>query len=521
LLHLDGCHRQRQSRLILSAYDRQGLASVRIIRVRGKDVVVDQYVRSAVEERLAAIVGDEHVVPDVPPDQTIDWWPLALKNDTAHLPRRPPSTRVSPATPAEVASILRLCAETRTPVTTFGGGSGVVGAAVPWAGGVLLDMVRLRQVRRIDRDNLLVSADAGLVGGHLEEQLRALGYTLGLYPQSLNLATLGGWVASGAIGAYSGYYGGIEDRLVGLEVALADGTLIQTPVMPRWSLGPNLAQLFVGSEGTLGVITGVTLRMARSPRRRLLRALRFATLSEGVHAVRTLVQSGLHPAVVRLYDQAASTTLADQPERDSHGCLLLLGFDGPERLAEVQEELTVFGCIEHGATDLGRKPAERWDAQRLRAPTGFAALRETGVIGDYIDLQAPWDRLLESYQAVRSALMAHSVSVLGYFTHVSEQGSAIYFAFAIEVEDDDEAVRRYHLAWNAAIGAAFRSGATIAHNRGIGLARAPWFAAALGDAWPAWERLKRSFDPLGILNPGKLGPPLAIHPPDLGPSSES
>jgi alkyldihydroxyacetonephosphate synthase len=481
----------------------------------GDQHVDNDLMNAGMQARLAEIVGADHVTVDLLADQTVDWWPLALKNHTAHLPPLPPAIRVSPATAAEVTAILRLCSETRTPVTTYGGGSGLVGAAIPWTGGVLLDMVRQRQVRQIDRENLLVTADAGLVGGYLEEQVRALGYTLGLYPQSLNLATLGGWVAAGASGAYSGYYGGIEERVAGLEVALADGTLIQTPLMPRWALGPNLGQIFVGSEGTLGVVTAVTLRMTRAPARHLLRALRFPTLQEGLRAVRTLVQQGLRPAVVRLYDEVASKTLGGLTDRDPAGCLLILAFDGPERMAEVQEELTVFACIEHGAIDLGRKPAERWDTQRLQAATGFAALRETGVIGDYIDIQAPWDRLWESHQTVRSALMQHTTSVLAYFTHVYEQGSAIYFAFAIEAEDDREAVRRYHRAWDAGMEATFRCGATFVHNRGIGLARAPWFAAALGEAWPAWERLKQAYDPHGILNPGKLGLDPGIRPADI------
>jgi alkyldihydroxyacetonephosphate synthase len=297
-------------------------------------------------------------------------------------------------------------------------------------------------------------------------------------------------------------------------VVLADGTVANTPLMLRWALGPDPRQIFVGSEGTLGVITAVTLRMARFPRRRLLRALRFSSLSEGLKTVRALIQGGLRPAVVRLYDEAASKTLAGQidRDRDGHGCLLILAFDGPERVAEVQEEVAVFTCVERGALDLGRKPAERWDEDRLHASTGFAALREPGVIGDYIDVQAPWDSAWDTYQSVRGALLTHSSSVLAYFTHVYEQGTAIYFAFAIQVDDDEEAVYRYHRAWNAAMETAIRSGATIVHNRGIGRARAPWFATALGDAWPLWEHLKTTFDPLGILNPGKLAPASDVEP---------
>ena len=460
--------------------------------------------RTRLRARLMERVGNECVMDATSLESGYDWWPLALKHEAAHQPGTQPELIVCPKTAAEVAAVLQICSAEGAGVTAYGGGSGVAGAAIPTAGGVLLDLVHLRNVREIDRKNLLVTAEAGMVGGHLEEQLRAQGYTLGIYPQSLTLSTVGGWVATRATGSHSGHYGDIEQRLAGVEVALVDGTLARTPLMPHWALGPNLSHLFVGAEGTLGVVTAVTLRMVRRPRQRLLRAALFPELEDGLAALRMFAQEGLRPAVVQLHDVEETKRRHDLFEHPQAGCLLLLGFEGPERLTALEEELTLEVCRARGAIDLGRGPAERWDAHRLSVPTEYATLRTPGVMADVIDIQAHWDRLEETYRAVSRALLAHCGSVSAHFSHVTPQGSAIIFSFAIEATDDEEAVRRYLLAWDAAMAAVFTKGATIAHHQGIGLARARWFAAALGDAWPIWERLKQAFDPSGILNPGKL-----------------
>lgn len=472
-----------------------------------KDVKVGQG-HSPGEElfsRLAAVVGPDHVSASGSLEFVRDWWPLALKQAPGYEPGVPPWTIVTPGSGPEVAAALGVCAEQGVPVTLFGGGSGVVGGAIPAAPGVLLDLRRLNRIGDIDPPNLLVTAEAGVLGGDLERTLRAQGLTLGLYPQSLEMATVGGWVATRATGTYSGLYGGIESRLAGLEVALADGSLARTPVAPRWAVGPDLAQLFVGSEGTLGAVTEVTLKVERWPEERLLRACLFPDLARGLHAVRAVVQGGLKPAVVRLYDPDETARLRPLMATEEPGCLLLLAFDGPSRLVEIAEELTLDICVRHEAIDLGRGPATRWDEARLHLPSGFAAVREPGVLADFIDVQAPWSRLDETYQQVRTVLLPYCSSVMAHFSHVYGQGSSIYFVITITAPDDPTAIERYRRAWDAVMSAVLASGGSIAHHHGVGLARSGWVEQALGDAWPLWRRLKQAFDPAGLLNRGKLG----------------
>jgi alkyldihydroxyacetonephosphate synthase len=452
---------------------------------------------------LTAIVGNDRIVTTFSADATIDWWPLALKRADAAPVAEPPVALVSPRTTTEVAEIMRLCAETYTPVTPFGGGSGVVGSAIPKRGGVLLDLVQLRSVRDIDLKNQLVTADGGVLADRLEQRLRAEGYSLGLNPASLSLSTLGGLVATAATGPGAGRNGGIERRLAGIEAVLADGTLVSTPVMPRWALGPNLSQLFVGSEGTLGVITGVTLRIVR-PRQRLYAACMFPTLEHGLNALRAVMRGGLRPASILLFDAAASEQHQKLLDRRRDGCLLLLNCEGPVRLAALEEELTLNICRDHQALDLGRKPAERWEAQHTKLPPAHAALRQPGVMIDAIDIQATWDHLGETYAAVRAALAANQAEVAATFSYCTEQGCAITFAIAITAATDDEAIACYQQAWGAAMTAVLEQGAAIAHHQGIGLARAPWFRESLGDAYPLWTRIKEALDPEHLLNPGTL-----------------
>jgi alkyldihydroxyacetonephosphate synthase len=467
-------------------------------------VTPEPSVNQPLVDRLTAIAGEEHVRT---PGTAADWWPLALKGALAP-PLGSAALRVSPADAAETARIVAACASEGAVLVPFGAGSGVVGSAVPEGAAVLLDLGRLNEIGAIDRVNSLVTVGAGVLGGVLEANLNDQGFTTGLYPQSLELATVGGMIATRASGTFSGHYGAMEARLAGVEVVLADGTRVQTPHMPRWALGPELPALFLGSEGTLGVVTAATLRLNPLPERRLLRAVRFPALESGFAAIREMLHGGIHPAVVRLYDAEESGMIRATTGHTGEGCVLLLAFDGPARLADLTEDLALDHCRRHGADDLGREPAERWNANRLRVPAGFAALREPGVMADFIDVQAPWDSLFAVYTNVRAALLEHCGSAVAHFSHVYPQGSSIYFVIRIDAPDDAEAIARYHRAWEAAMTATLAAGGTIAHHHGVGLARAAWLPESLGTAWPVWERLKAAFDPAGILNPGKLGLPV-------------
>ncbi|HET9556168.1 MAG TPA: FAD-binding oxidoreductase, partial [Actinomycetota bacterium] len=195
-----------------------------------------------------------------------DWWPLAMTWALSGQVGHRPAAVARPRTEPEVAAVLAVCHEETIPVTAAAGRSGVCGGSVPVHGGVLLDLCGLSGIRSVDRTSMVLDVQAGTFGDRLEETLRAEHeVTLGHWPQSIALSTVGGWLACRSAGQLSNRYGKIEDMAIGLDVALADGRVIHTGGAPRAAVGPDLNQVFIGSEGTLGVILGARLRLHALP----------------------------------------------------------------------------------------------------------------------------------------------------------------------------------------------------------------------------------------------------------------
>ena len=248
-----------------------------------------------------------------------DWWPLAIGwAGEGAVPQRPAAV-VRPDSVTQVSAVLAACNEAVVPVTATAGRSGVCGGAVPVHGGVALDMTGLDGLVAIDETSLLADVRAGTFGPDLEASLGSVGpgdgYTLGHWPQSMDLSTVGGWLACRGAGQYSTRYGKIEDMVVGLEVVLADGHVVRTEGLgPRAATGPNLTQLFVGSEGTLGIITEARLRVHPRPSAQERRAFGFPTFASGLEACRRILRRGATPAVLRLYDRTESARNFEQPD---------------------------------------------------------------------------------------------------------------------------------------------------------------------------------------------------------------
>ena len=255
---------------------------------------------------LAKIVGPNRVsIRDIDLETySRDMWPrllLAIANGDA-LPFRPHAI-VWPTSESEVAAIVRFAASAKIPIIPYGGGSGVCGGAVPTAGGITIDLKRLATLRDISREEMICDVDAGINGERLERALASRGYTLGHFPSSIYCSTLGGWLACRAAGQMSTKYGKIEDRVAGMTIVTGRGEIVRTDELARATRGPNWTQLVVGSEGTLGIITSARMRVAVAPALRLFRGYEFDDVASGVDAIRRVMQRGLHPAVVRLYDE--------------------------------------------------------------------------------------------------------------------------------------------------------------------------------------------------------------------------
>jgi alkyldihydroxyacetonephosphate synthase len=467
-----------------------------------------------VDERLLARLAA--ICPTVTAEAALDdaardWWPLALTwavNGT--VPARP-AVVATPSTAAEVAAILAACNDARVPVTAAAGRSGVCGASVPVFGGVVLDLCGLAGIVDVDDASLLVDVLPGTFGDVFEEDLRgAHGLTLGHWPQSMALSTVGGWLACRGAGQYSTRYGKIEDMVVGLEVALADGRLIRTGgAGPRTATGPDLTQLFVGSEGTLGVITRARLRAHPVPIAERRAAYGFASFADGLDACRRILRRGATPAVIRLYDP---TEAQRSFEADTNALLVL--DEGDPAIIDAVMSIVAEEC---GATkrveELDPAIVERWMGHRNDV-SALPALVQRGIVLDTIEIAARWSALNAIYGEAVTGLMAIDgmLAASAHQSHSYGDGACLYFTWAARLPEGattggPETESVYIQAWDTVTRITLANGGALSHHHGVGLNRGRFMAEALGGAFDVLATVKTALDPHGILNPGKLGLP--------------
>ncbi|HWE23248.1 MAG TPA: FAD-binding oxidoreductase [Myxococcales bacterium] len=480
-----------------------------------------------------------------------DCWPRSLLWTKAAIAPHPPDVVAWPASTGEVAKVVRYAAERRIPVVPFGAGSGVCGGTVAVKGGIALDLKRLSGPPSIDLPARVVDVEAGTNGQRLEELLGAAGATLGHFPSSIYCSTVGGWLAARSAGQLSSRYGKIEDIVLAVEAVDGTGEVLRTQDAP--SAGPDLLQLLVGSEGTLGIVTKARLRCWPAPTSRWMRGLRFSSVEAGIQGLRALMRSGLRPAVARLYDPLDTLLaargggegrsaipeplrwIADGAQSEAlrlalrapallnrlvdalpKPSLLILGFegDGPFGEADAREEgeLAIRLLRAEGAEDLGPSPGEKWLANRYRISYRQSPLFSAGAFVDTMDVATTWDRLEVLHRSVHEAVAEHAF-VMAHFSHAYLEGCSIYFTFvglagapAGESDPDDleTAEARYDACWKAALCAACDAGATLSHHHGVGLHKQLFLPREHGEGMRQLRALKQAFDPHGILNPGKL-----------------
>jgi alkyldihydroxyacetonephosphate synthase len=433
-----------------------------------------------------------------------DWWPLAMiwALDAQVAARAAVVAR--PTTEAEVAGVLRVCDDARVPVTPAAGRSGVCGASVPVHGGVVLDLGGLEGIVDVDQGSLVLDVLPGTFGTWLERTLRAdHGVTLGHWPQSIDLSTVGGWLACRSAGQLSTRYGKIEDMAVGLDVALASGAVVHTGGAPRAAVGPDLTQLFVGSEGTLGVVTGARLRLHPLPPVEQQAAYGFESFAEGLEACRRVLHRGATPAVLRLYDAVEANRSYQTGERH----VLLVLDEGDRELVDAVMAVVAEECIDAGAEVLDDELVRRWMEHRNDV-SALEALITRGYVVDTMEIAARWSALPDIYEAAVGAISAVPGTLVAsaHLSHSYSDGACLYFTFAAQ-PDADGREAYYRAAWDAGTRAVLERGGALSHHHGVGLNRARFVRDALGGAFDVLASVKAALDPHGILNPGKLGLP--------------
>lgn len=471
------------------------------------------------------------------------------------LPPRPELV-VWPADVKQVQAVVKAAAKHSLEVVPFGGGAGVCGSARASEGCLVVDLKRLSAIRDVDAETSTAEIEAGINGEVLERALEHRGWTLGHFPSSIYCSTFGGFLAARSAGQLSTKYGKIEDMVVGLELVLPDGELLRLDGGPA-ALGPELSQIFIGSEGTLGICTAGRVRVHPRPAEQILRAYAFEGVDAGLTAIRTVLQSGIKPAVVRLYDEfdtmlalsgrekpprkkseaaglsallspghlagellglfpsvrrealgmllARASTLNKVADVISSRCLLVLMFEGPSASTRVEaaEAVRILNAL--GAEDLGTGPAERWKRKRYAVSYKQSKVFAAGAFNDTAEVAATWDALPGLYRAVREAVTPHAF-LMAHFSHAYPEGCSIYFTFVSHGRDADESRARYDRIWSELLGATVRAGGTVSHHHGVGLSKARFLPDELGaGGMTVLREVKSAFDPARRFNPGKLG----------------
>jgi alkyldihydroxyacetonephosphate synthase len=460
-------------------------------------------------ERLRRELGDSAVLTgsEARAEHARDWWMLSELDDFEGRGLAGPSAVVLPGSTEEVAAVLRIARETRTPVVPYGGGSGVCGGVRVDGPALVLSTRRLDGLVELADRDLLATFRAGTLGSDAENRVQEAGLTIGHWPQSIALSTVGGWVATRAAGQYSTGYGNIEDILFGLEAVLPDGSIVRTRATPRASAGPDLRQLFLGSEGTLGVVTEATFSLRPLPEASRGAAYSFADFGAGLDAIRRLVREGWRPPVVRLYDPAESARSFGAHCPDGRALLLLL-HEGAEGAVAAERA----GCATR-VEDAGGEPApdaavSDWLDHRNRVP-GFRSFLEKGIVLDTIEVGATWERVLPVYEGViRSLQEVEGILIAsGHSSHSYRSGTNLYFTFLARPTDRGRLAETYRECWRRTVEATLALGGGISHHHGIGRIRRDALRSEIGAAGVALLRtVKRALDPDGLLNPGVLLP---------------
>lgn len=459
---------------------------------------------------------------------------LIAEADAPQL-RPEPDLILWPEHPEQVEAIVMQARRQGFRIVPYGAGSGVCGGVRTDQRHVVVDTKKLRRVN-IDAEAGVVEAEAGVLGIDLEELLERHGFTAGHFPSSILCSSVGGWLAARGAGQCSSRYGKIEDMVLSADCVLGRAERV---TLTRRLGGPNPLDLLIGSEGTLGLITSARLRLHPAPKARAFAAFRLPSFAAGAEAMRVIMQAGLRPAVLRLYDPLDSYLLSRGKVADEQGAapksggmpsgfwlrralaapralgaaieaferwvsrsaLLILIFEDPAPAAELGRAARLLR--ELGGVDMGEGPARRWLAHRYAVSYRQSTVFQQGAFNDTLEVAAPWARIADVYAAVRHAAGRHAL-VLAHLSHAYPDGCSIYFTLVATRAGD--ALRRYDALLDAVLGSALAEGATLSHHHGIGTSKAHWLDVELGGGLPTLRRLRRAWDPDGLFNPHTFEP---------------
>ncbi|HVM98318.1 MAG TPA: FAD-binding oxidoreductase, partial [Candidatus Acidoferrales bacterium] len=436
----------------------------------------------------------------------------------------PPDVVAHPHTESDLVATLDWCSTQRIAAIPYGGGSSVVGGIEPpdrdsYPACVSIDLSRLDRVLEVDKRSRAARIQCGAYGPAIEEQLRPHGYTLRHFPQSFEFSSLGGWIATRSGGHFATLYTHIDDFVESLRVVTPSGT-IESRRLPGSGAGPSPDRLFIGSEGTLGVITEAWMRLQDRPTLRNSVSVTFADFTSGSEAVRAISQSGLYPANCRLLDPIEALTAGAGSGQEA---VLVLGFESADHGLDPWMARALECCRDHGgkvpegagktrsdseATREG--PAGAWRRAFLDGPYLRDVLVALQMVSETFETAITWDRFPEFHLKVMATVLDAVRRICGRgqvscrFTHVYPDGPAPYYSILAPARPNSQ-IEQWMEIKKAASEAVIENGGTITHHHAVGRDHRPWYDRQRPEGFArALAAAKRELDPSGILNPGVL-----------------
>jgi alkyldihydroxyacetonephosphate synthase len=441
-------------------------------------------------QELKEILPDR-VTSDVGP-YLKDWWPFLRFSDQ---PFGSASAAVKPVNVDELVKVMKFASSKGVPLYIRGGGSSITGASIP-SGGVVVDTSSLNQILDLDEANRTVTAQSGVKLKALESKLNESGFTLSQFPESFELATVGGLISTLGSGDYSSLYGGVEESVLRLEVVLPSGDVIWTRKRgaPRSSVGPDLTRIFLGAEGSLGIISAAELRIRKSPSHVWKAAFGFAHFEDAVDASRALIELDVRPAVCMANNEVESKLRFNE-----NGCTMVLLYHF--RSESVMKAVTgeVSALLEANSTPADPKLVDVWLESRFRFKEQIDSMASLGYAIENIELAAKWSRLLELYYDVMGSLgdLRGIGGVGAHVSHLYEQGGSLGFTILFQPKKEI-----YWRIWESIDKAAREHDATISHHHGVGILKKVYAKNEV--PIDLLRKLKRAIDPDGILSPDRL-----------------
>ena len=421
-----------------------------------------------------------------------DWWPLQWVTET---PLGSATAAVKPSNIDELTRLVAFASARGVPLYVRGGGSAVTGASIPSAG-VVIDTASLNQILDLDEANRTVTAQAGVRLKDLESKLNEKGLTFSQFPQSYELATVGGYISTFGTGQYSTLYGGVEDSVMRLEVVLPTSEVIWTRNRgaPRSSVGPDLSRLFIGAEGSLGVVSAAELKVRKLPRHVWKAAFSFRNFEDEANAAKGLLEFDVRPAVCRAYNE-----LESQFQFDGKGCTLLLvyHFKSEEVLSTVRQQVATF--LEESSVPADPNLVDLWLRKRFDFQGQMDSVRKLGYSIETVEVAAKWSRLLELYRDAMDVLgRTEGVGGVGaHISHLYDQGACLYFTVLFLPKE-----ATYRSLWEGMARVTRSHDATISHHHGVGILKKVYAKDEI--PLQLMKRIKKAVDPNETMSPDRL-----------------